>query len=371
MKSGFSLPEAVHSAWRRTGIPGVAAGLSVAGERTFAAAGVGSLDTGERVTAETPFRIASITKPFVAALAADCLSLDEPVCARLSHTAGLRPESREPLPAGAEGLWSYSNAGYWDVGEACTAACGGSFEAALETRVLRPLGLDATGFEEPAAPARGHLQLGESGHHAVPLDAYPTWRRPSGGLWSTVGDLVRFGEAQLSGDGRLHTPQAEALGAAYALGWWVRRLTDGRTVLDHEGSVAGYQSLLLLVPEDGLVLALLTNSWRGSGLVRRVVEGLSLVPRAPGPPSAAEDVAGSYALDTSEAVVAGAGQALNVTERDTDPVTGASRSFTFPASPVGGGVFGFGGGLLMSHRLDFPRPGLARIGWVVLPRTAP
>ena len=30
----------------------------------------------------------------------------------------------------------------------------------------------------------------------------------------------------------------------------------------------------------------------------------------------------------------------------------------------------FAGGTLMSQRLDFPRPGLARIGWVALPRVA-
>ena len=41
-----------------------------------------------------------------------------------------------------------------------------------------------------------------------------------------------------------------------------------------------------------------------------------------------------------------------------------------PAEPLGGGVYGFAGGVLMSHRLDFPRPGVARVGWVALPRAA-
>jgi hypothetical protein len=35
---------------------------------------------------------------------------------------------------------------------------------------------------------------------------------------------------------------------------------------------------------------------------------------------------------------------------------------------LGRGVYGFAGGLLMTHRVDFPRPGVARIGWVALPR---
>ena len=63
----------------------------------------------------------------------------------------------------------------------------------------------------------------------------------------------------------LAAPQAEALGAEYCLGCWRRELEGGRVAFDHEGSVAGYQSLLLIVPEQRLALALLTNSWRGSG----------------------------------------------------------------------------------------------------------
>src|SRR6185437_11646267 len=97
-----------------------------------------------------------------------------------------------------------------------------------------------------------------------------------------------YGLAHCRGWEELHRPVAEALGARYALGWWVR---DG--VLDHEGSVGGFQSLLLLVPEEEIVLAVLTNSWRGSALIRHVVEDLGVVGRAPG--SARAPVLGRYA----------------------------------------------------------------------------
>jgi hypothetical protein len=42
----------------------------------------------------------------------------------------------------------------------------------------------------------------------------------------------------------------------------------------------------------------------------------------------------------------------------------------YPVEPLGGGVYGFAGGLLMSHRLDFPRAGVARVGWAAMPRAA-
>jgi CubicO group peptidase (beta-lactamase class C family) len=382
-----SLREIVRDARARTGVPGVAVGVFRDGEVETCADGVLQLGGDVAVRPETPFRIASISKPFTASLALSYLPLDEPLERWLSHTAGFRCESETPLPAGAEGLFSYSNTGYWAAGREVASALGTPFEQAMRERILEPLGLAETGYDDPgAAAARGHLQEGETGHRAVPDDAYPVERRPSGGLWSTVADLLRFAAHHLGGPGPLadearaamREPRSRALGAGYGLGWWVRD-AGGRAALDHEGSVAGYQSLLLLVPEDRFALAVLTNSWRGSGLIRRVVEQLGLAPAglggSPGVrPRAVSvaDVAGRYALDAAEAVVEAFDDALIVEEVDVDPVTG-SRIATprYPASELGDGVFGVAGGLLMSHRLDFPRPGFGRIGWVVLPRVEP
>jgi CubicO group peptidase (beta-lactamase class C family) len=371
------LAEIVRAARARTGVPAVAAGL-LDGEGVELAADGGA-------TVETSFRVASVTKWFTASLAALCLDLDEPLVrgasarALLSHTAGLRPESAEPLPEACRGLWSYSNAGYWAVGEACAAACGVAFAEAVRERLLEPLGMRASGFAEPARPARGHVQQGETGHRVVERDAYPTSRHPSGGLWSTVGDLLRFAEHQLGGPGplsdarraRVREPQVDALGARYALGCWSRSLAGGRAAFDHEGSVGGYQSLLLVLPDDGAALAVLTNSWRGSGLIRRVVRDLGLLPASntllQGEGGSAE--AGRYALDDTEATLEPDGDGFRVAETEIDPVTGARMTRPpFPAEALGGGVYGFAGGLLMSHRLDFPRPGVARVGWVALPR---
>jgi len=374
------LAEIVREARARTGVPGVAAGLLRDGAVETCADGVLRLGDAAAVRPETPFRVASISKPFTASLALSCLPLDERLAAWLSHTAGFRPESEAPLPEGAEGLWSYSNAGYWAAGREVARACGTSFEEAMASRILGPLGLDASGYDEPAGAARGHLQEGETGHVAVSEDVYPVARRPSGGLWSTVGDLLRFAAHQLGGPGpvpeevrvAMREPRAAALGAAYGLGWWARD-AGGRAAFDHEGSVAGYQSLLLLVPGDALALVVLTNSWRGSGLIRRVVEQLGLAASAPPgtrPGVRPRDVAGRYGLDGAEATVEASGDGLLVQETEIDPVTGARLAAPrFPAQALGDGVFGFAGGLLLGHRLDFPRPGFARIGWVVLPRT--
>jgi CubicO group peptidase (beta-lactamase class C family) len=369
------LAEIVQEARRRSGVPAAAAGLLVDGRvESCADGGVG---------VETPFRVASLTKWLTASLATTCLDLDEPAfrgaSARelLSHTAGWRPESPEPLPEVAQGLWSYSNAGYRAVGAGCAAACGARYADALRERLLEPLGMRASGFERPADAAFGHVQEGETGHRRVEDDAYPEERHPGGGLWSTVPDMLRFAAHQLGGPGPLSAeqreqtvaPQAEALGAAYCLGVWRRRLAGGREALEHSGSIAGFQSLLLLVPAERAALVVLTNSWRGNGLIQRVVRALGLVAEPSGRGDAAAAEPGRYELDGDEAVVERHGDGLRVSESGVDPVTGDRiRLSPYPVDALGGGVYGFAGGVLMAHRLDFPRPDVARVGWLALPR---
>jgi hypothetical protein len=178
----------------------------------------------------------------------------------------------------------------------------------------------------------------------------------------------------------MREPQSTALGAGYGLGWWVLD-AGGRPALAHEGSVAGYQSILLLVPQEQLALVVLTNSWRGSGLVRRVVEQLGLAADAPpsrpgvrprdssGVELTEYDVVGRYSLDDTEARVEASGEELSVQETETDPVTRAPMvGPRMRARAIGGGVYGYAGGALLSHRLDFPRAGIGRIGWLAMPR---
>jgi CubicO group peptidase (beta-lactamase class C family) len=323
----FSLRKSVSAAQERTGVPDVAAALHVDGRTELAG------------SAATPFRVASITKSFTATAAAEAGLLDERMRRLLSHTADLRPEAAELLPEPCRGLWSYSNAGYRQAGEAF-----GDYSAAVQELVLGPLGLRSTSFARPADGALGHQPDGVVGG-----DDYPVHRRPGGGLWSTVEDLLTYGLAHCERWPELHEPVADALGERYALGWWVRR----GGVLDHEGSIAGFQSLLLLVPAERLVLAVLTSSWKGSALIRHVVEDLGVVRSdCNGNPIAVE---GDYRLDDLEAVV----KHGRIVERETDPVTADVLERTYPVSADAA---------LMSWRSDFPRDGVARIGWTAMPK---
>ncbi|MGH9152273.1 MAG: serine hydrolase, partial [Acidimicrobiales bacterium] len=88
-----------------------------------------------------------------------------------------------------------------------------------------------------------------------------------GGLQSTAPDLVRLGLSILAGDvvsdaarEEMWTPPA----GAYAYGWNVGTADDGTTrVVGKSGGQPGAKSYLRIYPDDGIVIAVLSNRWKG------------------------------------------------------------------------------------------------------------
>ncbi len=393
----------------RWSVPGLTFGVLRDGEVTVAADGVLRLGEEEPVTPESVFRVASITKPFVATLAMTLvqdgsLELDEPppespveatLRQLLSHQGGLATEwpeafdglgdgddalgqlarlDPEGLPVGRGELFAYSNVGYWLVGAAIASAAGTTFEAAMEERVLTPLGLSATGFEpERGVPGHDKLEPGSDEHRPAD-DAYPRARRPSGGLWSNVEDLLNFAAHHLGGPGPLRSesvaelqrPHVDGPGFRYGLGWFVTRRGD-RAAVEHMGSVAGYQSLLLLVPEEQVAVAALANSSRGLAPIRQVTRRLGLTPdRAedyPLSPAALETFAGRYHGQGLALELAADDGMLRLAVVEVNSLTGEEQSWPgVRARPVGDAEFEILEGEWRGERFDFPRPGVVRFG---------
>ena len=391
-------------------VPGLAVGLLRDGEVETAAAGVRDLERAEPVHPETPFRIASATKPFTATLVMTLaqegrLSLDEPppgTAARatirqlLSHQGGLEPEWSAPLdglgdddealarlvreeppsaPVKPGALFAYSNVGYWTVGAAVARVCGTTFEEAMRTRVLEPLSLADTGFNSPPGAARGHNQVAPGADEHRPADsAYPRVRRPSGGLWSTVGDLLKFAAHHLGSPGplsrrsvtALQEPQVATTDGSYGLGWMLGE-RGGRQVVHHPGSAAGFQSLLLLVPDEQLALAALANSSRGNVAIRGLLERLDLARETVADATVREEelaaIVGVYRGQGYEAAVRREQGRLVVELVEVDPFR--EERVVYPplrARPVGPREFELEDGDWRGERIDFPRPGLMRYG---------
>jgi CubicO group peptidase (beta-lactamase class C family) len=143
----------------------------------------------------------------------------------------------------------------------------------------------------------------------------------AGGIVANVGDLLRYARFHLGREAgpltaeslaRMREPHVETGDAdrKMALTWFVREL-DGTVLAEHDGGTNGQMARLMLAPEAGFALAILTNhSPAGNGLLRELSrvalqQYLGIDEREPEPIElAAEELAeyaGSYANPFSDA----------------------------------------------------------------------
>jgi len=362
-------------------VPALALGVSVGGEVETAAFGCDEA---------TRFRVASITKHFTAALALALLDVegasgvwDPDVRVRhlLSHTSGYDGElpaedqaafdaAADPLEAqlpalasvrrwlGVEQCWSYANSGYWLAGWLSARADDTTYEEALAARILRPLGLEATSFDDPDVPGTGPDAAD---------GPYPRARRPSGGLVSNVPDLLRFGRRLLA-EPQMRIVHGKPVAGVYGLGVWGERV-GGVEVWGHQGSWGGYQTSLLTVPDRDAVFVGLTNASRGGkalyeiedeffqrllGARRRVPETVDL------PDEAREELTGSYANSDGWYDVSFAIDGLSLKLEDGEFAARAIAERTFEITDADH----------IRERFDFPLEGFGRFGSRLAERVA-
>ncbi|MEZ4868030.1 MAG: serine hydrolase domain-containing protein [Caldilineaceae bacterium] len=279
-------------------IPAMSAAV-VKDQKLLWAKGFGQADlaAGVAATADTPYHLASLTKPVAAVILlqlveAGLLDLEEPVATYGIHLAGpgivrvkhLLTHTSEGEPGA---YFHYSGERFALLGRVIQQASGHSFQELLDERILKPLALTNTA-PDPA----GLALLGEQGDQgkrsqdfdhiyqalAKPyrLDAqtnlvpgrYPDQFSTAAGLISTVIDLAKF-DIALDQDkllrpatkARMFTPTVSTNGAVlpYGLGWFVEE-TNGTRLIWHYGLWECNSSLLLKVPDQGLTFIILANT---------------------------------------------------------------------------------------------------------------
>jgi CubicO group peptidase (beta-lactamase class C family) len=280
--------------------------------------GLANLEHDVRVTPDTVFELASVTKQFTAtaimALVEDGkVQLDEPIPSYLpnapetwkaitvrhllTHTSGLpglaegfkalRPgglrwnyTTAQMFAAAAKDTLSfepgtrfqYSDVGYFLLGMIIESASGQRYRDFLDTRFFRPLGMTATSvldhFKILKHRAAGYtLRDGE----LVNIRRTVQVELPSHfGIFSTVKDLVTW-EAALSG-GRVVKPATlaqmwaetrlnEGSTYPYGFGWFVGERRGHRWIT--HGGITGTE--LSRFPDDDLTVVVLTNLGRWVG----------------------------------------------------------------------------------------------------------
>jgi D-alanyl-D-alanine carboxypeptidase len=256
-----TLQRALETARKSMVIPGVAATVILADGRTWTGvAGDAVAATRTKVTPQTPFALASVTKTFTAALILRLadegrLTIDDrlarwlpdyPNAARitlrmlLQHTSGIADYFQNPKfdaalnrakrhawtplevlpfvgkPAFAPGKgWSYSNTNFVLLGLVAERAGGAPWAEQLRREFFVPLGLAATyvqGVGTPAVPpAHANVMFIGSGGRILPHDvsdgsafvpftSVATAVFSAGSIASTSGDLARWSRALYGGD---------------------------------------------------------------------------------------------------------------------------------------------------------------------------
>ena len=277
---------------------------------------------------DTLFRLASVSKPVTATLALELVEqrkldleaplskllpdLGEPLAKLspiqlLSHTSGVRHYqalkldngtqhrttaqalalfARDPLLFEPGTKHSYSTHAFTLAVAAIEAASGASFVErvrALAERAGAP-SLDCEVASESKPKRSALYALSKSGEPVLCGQREDlSWKYGGGGLESTASDLARFADAVLrakvvSEESRdrmwTRTKLADGSLTGYGLGWGVS--TKGER-LSHTGSQQGASSALLVLREEGIVIAVLANT-QGAGvndLVSRLRESLS------------------------------------------------------------------------------------------------
>ena len=176
----------------------------------------------------------------------------------------------------------YSGGGYEVMDQLVRDVMGTTFPAFIEGRVLRPIGMEHSIFEQPLpatlldSAASGYYADGTAvpgRHHIYPEIA-------AAGLWTPPSDLARFLiEVQLSLRGesnRVLSRESATLLLTevrddYALGFGLRSLR-GQPYFWHNGANDGFRGAMVAHLSRGHGVVILTNSDNGSELSEAVIE---------------------------------------------------------------------------------------------------
>jgi len=282
-------------------IPGMSAAVLKDQELVWAE-GFGFADLANEVpaTADTPYHLASVTKPIAATLVMQLveegvLDLETPVA-----QYGVELESEGVInswhllthtSAGVPGsVHNYDGNRYGYLAEVIEGVTGSSFRDLLDERILSPLGMEDTAPNLILCPKGGndevndkreadYLRVHEAMAKPYQLDLaydvvggeYQTIFSPAAGLISTVSDIALF-DIALDLDELLSQETKEAMfeplvstygdsdELKYGLGWY-NQLFDGTNLVWHTGRwPPSISALYLKVPEADLTFIVLANT---------------------------------------------------------------------------------------------------------------
>lgn len=266
-------------------------------------------------TADTKFRIASITKQFTAAVVLMLaeegkIRLDGKVSeylpdyrrdtgARvtirhlLNHTSGIPPYQnvkfnefdriefiKKFVSADLEfepgTNYRYNNGGYSILGAIIERVTGKSYDKVISEKILQPLSMSDSGYDDQRAlverRARGYEKTVSGYRNAAFIDMSIPYA--AGSLYSTVEDLFKWDQALF--DGKLLSPKSKQLMITPGLGqygfgvrisdWKIGKPGQVVRTIWHGGGINGFSSLTLRTIENHQSVVILDNGSHGKSV---------------------------------------------------------------------------------------------------------
>ena len=298
----------------KTNGPGAAVLVARDGKILFAKGyGMADIEHHVPVTAETKFRIGSISKQFTAAAilrlqeqgklsVEDKLSKYYPDYPRggevtlrhlLTHTSGIHSYTEKPgfmdavtKPIKPDALvksfendkfdfdpgkkWSHCNSGFFLLGCIVEKVSGEPYETYLRKNFFEPLGMRNTGVHHSDAVLK-NVALGYDGGPKRAVNWDMSWAGGAGALYSTVGDLYRWNEAvfhrKVLTEASLEAAfkpvkttasQEDNADSGYGYGWAIGKFRGDKEI-SHGGGLNGFTSFLLRLPGRNFTVAVAAN----------------------------------------------------------------------------------------------------------------
>ena len=354
---GGELVNKIDSLAQVTLAQGPVAALSIGvkrGDDLLLAKGYGQADieNGVQATAETVFRIGSITKQFTAAavmqlVEAGKIGLDDSMTQYLpdyptqghevtirhllSHTSGIksytglaawRPKMTldltdqqlvdlfkdEPFDFAPGERYLYNNSAFYLLGMIIEEVSGESYREYLNAHLFGPLGLSGSIYCDERPIIRGRAEGYQRVSGKLMNDNYLSMNQPgaAGALCSTVTDLLSWTSTLRAGRvvsaasyGQMTTKGTLNGGGTtnYGFGLGLGDL-DGHSTVSHGGGINGFNAMLAHYPEAGLDIVVLSNtSGPHAGRVAQTIAKWALgigVPAERTAVEVAEDVLETY-----------------------------------------------------------------------------
>ncbi|MEM9936709.1 MAG: serine hydrolase domain-containing protein, partial [Bacteroidota bacterium] len=165
----------------------------------------------------------------------------------------------------------YTTYGYVVLGRILEVASGLSYEELMQSRIWDRAGMENTGIENIGTSYENKSCL----YHKDKKKAKESKqndlsnRIPGGGFYSTLEDVMKFGNALLEGKfisdsmfQQMTTNQyAKKEGNPYGLGWYLYAPAPNENlVIGHSGEQTGVSAQLMIIPKSNTVVVVLANT---------------------------------------------------------------------------------------------------------------